>query len=244
MEELSRSNEELERFAYVASHDLQEPLRMVSSYMNLLARRYKGKLGDDADEYFHFATDGAARMRQLIVDLLNYSRIQQGKETQTRISCGKTVETVLHGLRLSIEETGARVEVSTLPEVVGNPSQLQQLFQNLVGNALKFRSDSPPYIRIAVDRQDGYWLFSVRDNGIGMDMDNANRIFEVFQRLHTRGEYPGTGIGLAICKRIVEAHGGKIWVESSPGEGSCFFFTLPVVSRQLRPVSAPLAGGS
>jgi len=231
VEELSRSNEELERFAYVASHDLQEPLRMVTSYMRLLDQRYKGKLDENADTYLRFATDGAARMRQLILDLLEYSRVQRGIDELDLVDCTSAARDALAALRLSIEECAAKVEIGTLPRILGNNAQIRQLFQNLVGNALKFRRESAPEIKITAEQQEGEWLVRVSDNGIGLDMANSERIFEAFQRLHSRTEYPGTGIGLAICKRIVEVHGGRIWVDSPPGKDTVFSFTFPAPEK-------------
>ncbi len=228
MEELTRSNRELEQFAYVASHDLQEPLRMVSSYTQLLKRRYGGKLGEDADDFINFAVDGANRMQTLIMDLLVYSRVgTQGKELVPTEAEG-AFEAAKKNLEKTIEEAGAAVVAEPLPVVMGDGSQLVQLFQNLTANAIKFGSPERerPEVSVGATLEDGMWLFSVRDNGIGVDPQYAERVFVLFQRLHTRGEYPGTGMGLAICKKIVERHGGRIWVESESGEGSTFFFTL------------------
>jgi light-regulated signal transduction histidine kinase (bacteriophytochrome) len=228
VEELTRSNRELEQFAYVASHDLQEPLRMVSSYTQLLKRRYGGKLGEDADDFINFAVDGANRMQTLIMDLLVYSRVgTQGKELVPTEAEG-AFEAAKKNLEKTIEEAGAAVVAEPLPVVMGDGSQLVQLFQNLTANAIKFGSPERerPEVSVGATLEDGMWLFSVRDNGIGVDPQYAERVFVLFQRLHTRGEYPGTGMGLAICKKIVERHGGRIWVESESGEGSTFFFTL------------------
>ncbi len=226
-EELARSNQELEQFAYVASHDLQEPLRMVSSYVQLLARRYKGKLDQDADEFIAFAVDGATRMQRLINDLLLYSRVgTRGKPFEPTDSY-QALAAALDNLQLAIQEAGATVTHDPLPAVMADGSQLVQLFQNLIGNAIKFHGSEKPLVHVGVAPQDGGWLFSVRDNGIGIAPENHERIFVIFQRLHSRGEYPGTGIGLAVCKRIVERHGGKIWLESEPCQGAIFYFTLP-----------------
>ncbi len=224
-EELRRSNQELERFAYVASHDLQEPLRMVGSYVGLLARRYQGKLDSDADEFINFAVDGVARMQRLINDLLTYSRVgTRGKEPVPTDS-NEVLKRALLNLKIAIEEKGAEVNSKPLPRVLADERQLEQLFQNLVGNALKFTREKPR-IDIWAERVDGMWRFAVKDNGIGIDPKFSEKVFEIFQRLHTREEYPGTGIGLAVCKKIVERHGGKIWFESKVGKGTTFFFTL------------------
>jgi len=226
-EDLERSNKELEQFAYVASHDLQEPLRMVSSYTQLLERRYKDQLDADAHDFIHFAVDGTARMQRLINDLLTYSRVSTRGKPFERTYCEVAIDQALDNLRLTIEDSGAVITRDPLPTVMADDAQLTQLFQNLLGNALKFHGDQPPRIHVGVERGDSEWLVSVRDNGIGIDPQYYERIFVIFQRLHNKEKYPGTGIGLAICKRIVERHGGRIWVESEPGEGSTFYFTLP-----------------
>jgi len=226
-EELTRSNSELEQFAYVASHDLQEPLRMVASYTQLLQRRYDAKLDDDAREFMAYVVDGATRMKQLIEDLLAYSRVgTKGKDFKP-VASESALRRALFNLRAATEESGAVVTNDPMPTLDADEVQLAQLFQNLIGNALKFRSASVPRIHVGVTEGAEEWTFEVRDNGIGIEPQYYERIFMVFQRLHNKGEYPGTGIGLAICKKVVERHGGRIWVTSSPGQGSSFHFTLP-----------------
>jgi PAS domain S-box-containing protein len=226
-DQLARSNHDLEQFAYVASHDLQEPLRMISGYMQLLERRYKSKLDSDADKFINFAVDGAARMQQLINDLLAYSRVNQKGDDLTTVDCGEALKEALSNLQLAVRESGAKVTHDPLPRVPGDRLQLVQLFQNLVSNSIKYHGQEPPMIHIgAVMEENGQWRFSVRDNGIGIEPDYFDRIFVIFQRLHDRSQYAGTGIGLAICKRIVERHGGRILVESQVGKGSTFYFTL------------------
>jgi PAS domain S-box-containing protein len=225
--ELARSNEELQQFAYVASHDLQEPLRMISSYTQLIARRYGDRLDADANEFMGYIVDGAARMKQLIEDLLAYSRVgTRGREFQPT-DTGAALAKALLNLRAAQEASGATVTHDELPTVVGDGQQLTQLFQNLIGNALKFRAGEPPRIHVACEKRHDVWVFTVKDNGIGLDPQYADRIFMMFQRLHTKAEYPGTGIGLAICKKIVDRHGGRIWVDSRPGHGCTFGFTIP-----------------
>ena len=226
---LKRSNSELEQFAYVASHDLQEPLRMVSSYTQLLVRRFGERFDGDSREFMGYIVDGAARMKQLIEDLLAYSRVgTHGKEFR-EVEVEVPLRRAVTNLRAAIEEAGAAVSWDPLPTVMADELQLTQLFQNLIGNALKFRSASVPRIHVFVAKRDSDWHFMVRDNGIGIEPQYFERIFMVFQRLHNKAEYPGTGIGLAICKKVVERHGGDIWVESRPGDGSAFHFNLPIV---------------
>jgi two-component system, chemotaxis family, sensor kinase Cph1 len=227
-EELARSNGDLEQFAYVASHDLQEPLRMVTGFMQLLQKKYGDHLDAEADEFIEYAVEGAKRMQTLIGDLLAYARVGTRGCELVPTDAGATLHEALDNLRLTIEETGAQITYGKLPVVRADGTQLLQLFQNLIGNAMKFRSAEPPKVHVEAHRKGDHWLVSVRDNGIGFDPEFRDRIFLIFQRLHTRQEYSGTGIGLAICKKIVERHGGRIWVESRPGEGTVFYFTLPV----------------
>jgi PAS domain S-box-containing protein len=227
LSELERSNSELQHFAYVASHDLQEPLRMVVSYVQLLQRRYHGKLDSDADEFIAYAVDGTIRMQGLINDLLTYSRVGTRGRAFEPTECQAVLDRALSNLQMAIQESGAKITADPLPTVTADGSQLGQLFQNLIGNAIKFHSDEPSRVHISVQDRSDEWLFSIRDNGIGIAADSSGRIFEVFKRLHTRKEYPGTGIGLAICRKIVKRHGGDIWVESEPGQGSTFYFTIP-----------------
>lgn len=226
IDDLERSNKELEQFAYVASHDLQEPLRMVSSYVQLLARRYQGKLDNDADEFIAFAVEGAGRMKVLINDLLAFSRVGTRGNDLAPVALDEVFNRVTRTLELVIDENKAVITHDPLPQVMADEGQMFQLFQNLIGNALKFRSEKPPKIHVGVKREKDQWLFYVRDNGIGIDPQFWDRIFIIFQRLHTREEYRGTGIGLAISRKIIERHGGRIWVESEPNKGSTFYFTL------------------
>ncbi len=226
--ELQRSNQDLAQFAYVASHDLQEPLRQVSGFVGLLQDRYQGKLDADADQYIHYAVDGARRMSQLISDLLAYSRVSTGGREPSAVSCQEALDKALANLGTAISESGARVTRDPLPDLLADGPQLAMLFQNLLGNALKFRREGlAPEIHVGARREGDQWVLWVRDNGIGIPPEQFDRIFTIFQRLHARDKYPGTGIGLAICKKIVERHGGRIWVESKVGEGTTFFFSLP-----------------
>jgi light-regulated signal transduction histidine kinase (bacteriophytochrome) len=224
---LARANADLEQFAYVASHDLQEPLRMVGSYMQLLEKRYRDQLDRDAREFIDFAVDGARRMQALINDLLLFSRIGSRGKPFVPTDGEAVLATALANLRVAIDESGAEIAHARLPTVIGDAAQLVLLFQNLIDNAIKFRGERPARIEIAVEAQDGAWRFAVRDSGIGIAPAHVERIFVLFQRLHGRSAYPGTGIGLAVCKKVVERHGGRLWVESAPGSGSTFYFTLP-----------------
>jgi light-regulated signal transduction histidine kinase (bacteriophytochrome) len=226
-EELKRSNAELEQFAYVASHDLQEPLRMVASFTQLLAKRYRDKLDQDAEEFIGFAVDGANRMQTLINDLLAFSRVATRGKPFEPTDCTTVLGQALTNLAAAQEESKAVVTHDPLPTVLADGRQLVQLFQNLVGNAVKFRGPETPRIHISAKKEDSGWIFAVRDNGIGIPKEHQERIFTIFQRLHRRSEYPGTGLGLALCKKIVERHGGHIWVESELGKGSTFYFTIP-----------------
>ncbi len=226
--ELARSNADLEQFAYIASHDLQEPLRMVSNYVQLLERRYKDRLDTEGLEFITHAVDGARRMQKMIQDLLAYSRVQTRGNPFTRVDLEKTLDQALANLDLAIEENQVQLTREPLPTLYADPLQIQQLFQNLIGNAIKFHSTTPPHIHISAHQETNEWRFAVHDNGIGIPTQSIYRLFTLFQRLNSRQEYPGTGIGLAICKKIVERHGGHIWVESQPGQGSTFYFTLPL----------------
>ncbi|MDM8549045.1 transporter substrate-binding domain-containing protein [Desulfobacterales bacterium HSG2] len=226
--ELERSNRDLEQFAYVASHDLQEPLRTVASYVQLLARRYKGRLDTDADDFIEFAVDGAVRMKMLIDDLLAFSRVGAGERTFGIVDTEAVLTEAMTNLRASVRESGAVVTHDPLPAVVAESSQMILLFQDIIANGLKFCKEKPPRIHISAEKKEGEWIFSFQDNGIGIAPEYYDRIFVIFQRLHTRDKYPGTGIGLAICKKIVERHGGRIWVESREGAGSLFCFAIPI----------------
>jgi PAS domain S-box-containing protein len=227
--DLARSNADLEQFAYLTSHDLQEPLRMVSSFTQLLDRRYRGQLDKRADDYIHYITEGAQRMQRLINDLLAYSRVGSRGRPFAALDFENVLSQVVDNLQIAIEEAGVSLTNEPLPRIYGDEIQLIQLMQNLIGNAIKFRSANPPTIHISANRKSKEWIIAVRDNGIGIESQYFERIFILFQRLHLREEYPGTGIGLAICKRIIERHNGRIWVESTPEQGSTFYFSLPAV---------------
>lgn len=229
IEQLARSNKELEQFAYVASHDLQEPLRTVSGYLQLLQGRHQDALDEDANEFISYAVKAAARMKQLIEDLLAFSRVGTTAKEPAPTACDVVITEVLDSLELAIDDANAMVTHDPLPVVSADAGQLMQLLQNLISNALKYRhADRDPVIHISAEQREGEWVFSVKDNGIGIEDKYAERIFVIFQRLHGKEEYSGTGIGLAVCKKIVERHGGRIWVESVPGEGSTFLFTIPL----------------
>jgi len=225
--ELARSNTDLQQFAYAASHDLQEPLHVVAGFVKLLEKRYKHKLDTTAQEFIGFTIDGVERMQQLIKDLLEYSRVGTKGLNLKPTDCSFIIEESISNLRAAIEETGALVTHDELPTLIVDASQMTRLFQNLIGNAIKFHGGQPLRVHVSAERKIDEWVFSVRDTGIGIDPKQTERIFVIFQRLHTREEYPGTGLGLAICKRIVERHGGRIWAESEPGKGSTFYFTIP-----------------
>jgi PAS domain S-box-containing protein len=234
---LARSNRELEQFAYIASHDLQEPLRMVGSYTQLLEQRYAAQLDDDAREFLRYAREGATRMRELIDALLSYSRIDSRAQPYRPVPMDQVLTVALTNLKASIEAANATVTRTALPTVDGDPLQLGQVLQNLIGNAIKFRGPNPPHIWVSAERRGPVWQFSVRDDGIGILPEYQDRIFIIFQRLHSREEYPGTGIGLAVCKKVIERHGGRLWVESTgtPGQGSSFYFTVPVERTAPKP---------
>ncbi|MEG3847885.1 ATP-binding protein [Microcoleus sp. herbarium19] len=225
-QELARSNAELEQFAYVASHDLQAPLATIASYAQLLEKRYKDQLDSQAIKFIGNIVHGCTRMQNLIDDLLEYSRVGRSQKPFKLTDCNHAIKQTLANLQGAIRDTEAVVTYSDLPTVIGDISQLVQLFQNLIGNAIKYRRDAPPAVHVTACKQEENWLFSISDNGIGIAPQHQERIFQIFQRLHTQREYSGTGIGLAICQKIVERHGGCIWVESEPGQGSTFYFTL------------------
>jgi len=241
--DLARSNEELQRFAYVASHDLQEPLRSIVSFSQLLERRYRGQLGEDADEYIQFIVDGGRRMQSLILDLLQVSRVETQARPPELTDAGRVAADALTLLNGQVRSAGATVTIDPLPMVMTDGAQLEQVFVNLVGNAVKYRREGvPPVVRISARRTGRLVEFAVQDNGIGIEAEYFARIFEMFRRLHTREKYDGTGIGLAVMKKIVERHGGRIWVESEPGVGSTFFFTLPACEAMPTAVTARADG--
>jgi signal transduction histidine kinase len=246
VEELARSNHELEQFAYVASHDLQEPLRMVSSYCELLGERYRGKLDERADKFIGYAVDGARRMQRLITDLLEYSRVGTAAKPLRVTDAGAVVASVLIGLQNTVQANQAVIVQEVLPAVQADEVQLGQVFQNLIGNALKFRGERPPLIRVSAEVVEEMVRFAVTDNGIGIEKDSSGRVFQMFQRLHTREQFEGSGIGLAIAKKIVERHGGTIWFESVLGEGTTFYFTIRAVAKEVdggRAHSSAAGGG-
>lgn len=228
--ELAETNAELERFAYIASHDLQEPLRMVSSFLQLLQKKYYDRLDEKANQYIRYAVDGAERMKALILDLLEYSRVGSGKAEFTAVDMSEVMKGVCDIFREKTIVSRAQIDIGSLPTVNGDKVQLTQLMQNLISNALKYHGEAPPHIQVMAEELDRGWRFSVKDNGIGIDPQFFDKIFIIFQRLHNKSDYSGTGIGLAICKKIVERHGGKIWVESASGVGSTFYFTIPTKS--------------
>ncbi len=226
--ELVASNAELEQFAYVASHDLQQPLRTVTSYLQLLQRHLGTSLDEDGRTFIGFAVEGAKRMHELIIDLLDYSRISRHGDPFQIIDTGQLLDEARQDLRLAIAEAGAIITVDALPMGLGDASQIRRVFENLIGNAIKYRAPSrAPEVRVMVQKLNRFWQFCIADNGIGIAREDLDRVFLIFQRLHGREDYPGNGIGLAVCRKIIERHGGRIWVESEPGQGSRFYFTLP-----------------
>jgi light-regulated signal transduction histidine kinase (bacteriophytochrome) len=229
--ELERSNKELEQFAYVTSHDLKEPLRMISSFTQLLEKRYRGNLDQDADEFIEYIVDGVNRMHQLLDDLLEYSRITRGPQKYVRVDLEEVLDECYNNLKVAIHESNAVIDSDPLPVVVANRTQMIQLFQNLISNAIKFRSEKTPIIHITVYNNEDKHIFAVKDNGIGIDFKYQEQIFKVFQKLHSINEYDGTGIGLSLTKKIIQHHNGNIWVKSELGKGSTFFFTLPIISN-------------
>lgn len=226
VKELARSNKELEQYAYVTSHDLKEPLRMVSSFTQLLEKRYKGKFDEDANEFIKYIIDGTKRMERLLNDILEYFRIKT--ETFEQVDLEEILDEISHNLKLSLKENEIKIDHNPLPVVNANRSQMLQLFQNLISNAIKFKSEKPHRICISANKNEDKYVFSVKDNGIGIDPKYQEQIFKIFRKLHTLDEYPGTGIGLSITKKIVQYHGGSIWVKSEPDKGSKFYFTLPI----------------
>lgn len=238
--QLQRANDELQQFAYIVSHDLNEPLRTVANFASLLAKRYEGKLDAAAEEYIDFVVDGTQRIQRMIQDLLLYTRAGGPVSERTPVDCEAVLMQVMSDLQVAITEQRATITYDPLPIVLGEAARLKQVFQNLIGNALKFRGKEPPHIHVSAQRLDGGWQFAVRDNGIGMESHQFGRLFQVFQRLHASSEYPGSGMGLAICKKIVERHGGRMWVESQPGQGTTFFFIISDVVSDVRELSLSL----
>lgn len=237
-DELKRSNAELEQFAYVASHDLREPLRTIAGFVQLLQQRYRGRLDPEADKYIGHVMQGVSRMQSLISDLLEFSRAGKRQAPLEAIEAAPILEQAIENLAGVIKESRAEIRHGPMPRVPADPVQLSQVFQNLIANAIKFRGDQPPVVEVGAELKGEEWVFFVRDNGIGIDPQDHGRIFEVFKRLHARERYPGTGVGLAICKKVIEGHGGRIWVESEAGRGSTFYFTLPA------PAAEAMAGPS
>lgn len=225
--ELERSNKDLESFAYIASHDLQEPLRTITGFLQLLEQKVGNQLDDKTNQYIHYAVDGSKRMHEMITDLLSYSRVSMQPFSPKLINLSEPLEHALSQTRKSIEDSGATLTIKELPSVRADASQMLQVFQNLIGNAIKFRSERPLEIHVEARQEPGFWQLSIKDNGIGLDLKQRDKIFKIFQRLHSRQKYPGSGIGLSICKKIIERHGGSVWVESVLDAGSTFFFTLP-----------------
>jgi light-regulated signal transduction histidine kinase (bacteriophytochrome) len=241
-EDLVRSNRELQQFAYVASHDLKEPLRMVTTYVQMLDRRYGNTLDGDAKEYIKFAVEGSKRMYALVEDLLTYSRVETSVVPFEPVSMDQVMITALKDMGETIEKSGATVTATDLPEVHADLQQMVQLMENLIGNAIKFRREDSPQVRISARLEGHEWIFSVKDNGIGIGKEYQDKVFQMFQRLHTKEAYPGTGIGLAICKKVVERHGGRIWYESEQGVGTTFFFSLPEKAEERNAVMEPAVG--
>jgi PAS domain S-box-containing protein len=237
-EDLFQRNMELQQFAYAASHDLQEPLRMIVNYLSLLERKYQCDLDLQAQEYIHRAVEGGLRMRDLIEDLLLYSRVNTGDKNFSFVDMNEVIKETLTNLEVPIRENNADIELDHLPTIIGKETQIVQVMQNLISNAIKFHGPAPPKVKIAATSVNEVWKFAVSDNGIGLDMRYSDKIFQIFQRLHTKEEYPGTGIGLALAKKIIEHHGGHIWVESEPGKGATFFFTIPVRAKGGKRISA------